>query len=112
MNVVYKRLKAFYSAKGHIMPIEQFREEFSSKHVKTDQLVDGVFEFNKYLNAERVEELELMNSVNVRRQVLIDRLISTGINQSSDHRLFQELTLTELEHEWQMFEEFNGVSGA
>jgi hypothetical protein len=51
----------------------------------------------------------LLNSVNVQRQILIDRLIANGLNESDDKRSFQDLTLTELEREWRIYSEVGEV---
>lgn len=110
MKNVFETLKTYYLKNGVIMPIDIFRAEFSSKHCTSDELVEGVFKFNDFLNQERVNKLELLKSVNVKRQILIDRLITKGLNESIDHRPFQHLTLSELESEWQRFEEQKGVT--
>lgn len=53
--------------------------------------------------------VELLNSVNARRQMLIDKLIVSGLSESTDKRSFQELTLTELEREWRIYSETSGT---
>lgn len=51
---------------------------------------------------------ELLKGVQVNCQILIDKLIRHGANESSDGRSFQELTLTELESEWRYHWEMGG----
>jgi hypothetical protein len=53
--------------------------------------------------------VELLNGVNARRQLLIDKLIVSGLSESVDKRSFQDLTLTELEREWRIYSEVGEV---
>lgn len=55
--------------------------------------------------------MELLNSVEFCRQVIINRLIREGVNESKDGRSLHVLTLSELDLELMRYEEGTTMGG-